>query len=69
VDNTELSTLRYKLPAVMSHISTDLSTEKKPPDVRFLATEKWEQFDPFMRKKTSYFFSAKKNPRDMFNNM
>ena len=49
---TTPSSLRYKLPAVMSHISTDLSaekkppdvtklgTEKKPPDVRFLATEK-----------------------------
>jgi hypothetical protein len=30
---TTPSSLRYKLPAVMSHISTDLSTEKKPPDV------------------------------------
>ena len=49
----------------MSHISTDLSTEKKPPDVRFLATEKWEHFDRFMRKKTSYFFSAKKKARDV----
>ena len=48
----------------MSHISTDLSTEKKPPDVTKLGTEKWEHFDRFMRKKTSYFFSAKKNARD-----
>ena len=56
----------------MSHISTDLSTEKKPPDVAKLGTEKkppdvtklgtekWEHFDRLMREKTSYFFSAQK---------
>ena len=37
-----------------------LVPKKKPPDVRFLATEKWEHFDPFMRKKTSYFFQCQK---------
>ena len=44
----------------MSHISTDLSTEKKPPDVTKLGTEKWEHFDRFMRKKRAIFSVPKK---------
>ena len=61
----------------MSHISTDLSTEKKPPDVAKLGTEKkppdvtklgtekWEHFDRFMRKKRAIFSSVPKKMLEM----
>ena len=50
-----------------SHISTNLSTEKTLPDVTKLSTEKWDDFDPFMRKKSSSTYSAKKKPGDVGN--
>ena len=49
----------------MSHISTDLSTEKKPPNVTKLGTEKWEHFDRFMRKKRAIFSSVPKKMLEM----
>ena len=49
----------------MSHISPDLSTEKTPPNVRFLATKKWSEniylLPSFSYKKIELFFQCQQN--------
>ena len=65
MDNTKLSTLEIARRHV-THLDR-FKYRKKTSRCQVFRYRKVKTFDRFMRKKPSYFFSAKKNARDVWN--